>query len=277
MNHPKLRRWTLGAGYTIFSPFPLFVSVYVYASVWDFVCIASLSPFVLGFSLSVFVFLKKFFFLIIIVYFNNLFYFILLYFILSSFFLSFYFFSHLFWAMWMKGSWFSSKASGLCLWGGRANFRTLVHKRPPSSTLYQMVKISQRSPSQHQDPASFNDQQAKVLDTLCQTTSKRGTQPHPLAERLPKIIIRQQTPQNTPPDMDVPTRKTRSSHIHQNTGTSPLHQEAYRTHWKIFRHWGQIPKTTGTTDLQPVKRRTQTQLDTQNEKTEKHTADEGAR
>ena len=54
-----------------------------------------------------------------------------------------------------------------------------------------------RSPSQHQDPASLNDQQATVLDTLCQTTSKTGTQPHPLADSLPKII-RPQTPQNTP-------------------------------------------------------------------------------
>ena len=41
-------------------------------------------------------------------------------------------------------------------------------------------------------------------------------------------------------------------------------------------HWGQIPKTTGTMNLQPVKRRPQTQQDKQNEKTEKHTADEGA-
>ena len=84
-----------------------------------------------------------------------------------------------------------------------------------------MVKICQRSPSQHQDPASLNDQQATVLDTLCQTTSRTGTHPHPLAQRLPKIIIRPQTPQNTPPDVDLPTRKTRSSLIQQNTGTSP--------------------------------------------------------
>ena len=63
------------------------------------------------------------------------------------------------------------------------------------------------------------------------TTSKTGTQLNPLAERLPKIIIGSQTPQNTPPDVDLQTRKTRSSIIHQNTGTSPLHQEAYTTHW----------------------------------------------
>ena len=140
-----------------------------------------------------------------------------------------------------------------------------------------MMKISQRSPSQHQDPASLNDQQAPVLDTSCQTTSKTGTQPHPLAERLPKIIIRPQTPQITPPDVDMPTRKTRSSLIHQNTGTSPLHQEAYTTHRTNLSHWGQTPKTTGITTLQPVKRRPQTQQVKQNEKIEKHTADEGAR
>ena len=56
-----------------------------------------------------------------------------------------------------------------------------------------------------------------MLDTLCQTTRKTRTQPHPLAERLLKIIIRSQTPQNIPPDAVLPTRKTRSSLIHQNT------------------------------------------------------------
>ena len=91
-------------------------------------------------------------------------------------------------------------------------------------------KLSQRSPSQRKDPIPLNDQQATVLDTLCQTTSKTGAQSHPLAERLPKIIIRSQTHKKTPPDMVLPTRKTRSSLIHQNTGTSTLHQEAYTTH-----------------------------------------------
>ena len=58
-----------------------------------------------------------------------------------------------------------------------------------------MVKISQRSQSQCQDPAPLNDQQATVLDTLCRTKSQTGTQPQLLAERLPKIIIMSQTPQ----------------------------------------------------------------------------------
>ena len=45
-----------------------------------------------------------------------------------------------------------------------------------------------------------------MLDTPWETTSKTGTQTHPLAERLPKIIISSQTPQNTPPDVALPTR-----------------------------------------------------------------------
>ena len=77
--------------YIFFSPFSLFVSVYVYASVCDFVCKALLLPFVLGFCLSIFLFyyLKIYFFLIIFIL-RTLFYFILFY-LLLSFFLSFFF------------------------------------------------------------------------------------------------------------------------------------------------------------------------------------------
>ena len=109
------------------------------------------------------------------------------------------------------------------------------------------------------DPAPLKDQQATVLDSPCQTTSKTGTQHHPLAERMPKIIIRSQTPQNIPPDVVLPTRKTRSSLIHQNTDTSPLHQEAYTTHLTNLSDWGQTPKTTRTMNLHLAKRRPQTQ------------------
>ena len=37
-------------------------------------------------------------------------------------------------ALWLAGSWCSGRVSGLCLWGGRAEFRMLVHQRLPSST-----------------------------------------------------------------------------------------------------------------------------------------------
>ena len=46
-----------------------------------------------------------------------------------------------------------------------------------------------------------------MLDTPCQTTGKTRTQPLPLAESLLKIIIRSQTPQNTPLYVVLPTRK----------------------------------------------------------------------
>ena len=46
-----------------------------------------------------------------------------------------------------------------------------------------------------------------MLDAQCRTTSKTGTQPHPLAERLPKIILSSQTPQNIPPDAALPSER----------------------------------------------------------------------
>ena len=37
-------------------------------------------------------------------------------------------------AVWLTESWCSSRVSGRSLWGGRAEFRTLDHQRPPSPT-----------------------------------------------------------------------------------------------------------------------------------------------
>ena len=95
MNHPKIEAVDFGSNNIyIFSPFSLCVSVYVYASVCDFVCIALLLPFVLGFCLSIvfsyyyylknFIFLNNYFLFIILI---N--YFILFYLLLSFFFLHF--------------------------------------------------------------------------------------------------------------------------------------------------------------------------------------------
>ena len=103
----------------------------------------------------------------------------------------------------------------------------------PETSWPHIISVSKTSPRDirlNVKTQLHSNQQAPVLDTPCQTTSKTGIQPHPLAERLPKIIISPQTPQNTPPDSVLPTRKTRSSLIHQNTGTRPLHHEAYTTH-----------------------------------------------
>ena len=144
-----------------FFPFSLFVSMYVYASLCDFVCIAWLLPFALGFCLSVFcfflnivfsacyhwwicffglvaLFFLSFFFLFLLLLnffiFNIFFKFFILITLHLFYFLSFIlFFSVFFWALRLTGSWCSSWVSGLCLWGGRAEFRTLVHQRLPSS------------------------------------------------------------------------------------------------------------------------------------------------
>ena len=63
MNHHKIETVDFGSkDIYIFFPFPLFVSVYVYASLCDFVCIAVLLPFVLRFSVG--------FFVVVVVYFT---------------------------------------------------------------------------------------------------------------------------------------------------------------------------------------------------------------
>ena len=86
-----------------------------------------------------------------------------------------------------------------------------------------MAKISQRSPSQHKDPAPPNDQQATVKDILCQTTSKTGTQHHPLAQRLPKIIISHRHPKThhqmwtCPPERQHPASSTRTQALVPST------------------------------------------------------------
>ena len=56
-----------------------------------------------------------------------------------------------------------------------------------------------------------------MLDTLCKTIKKTGTQTHPLAEELSKIIISSQALQSTPMDVILHTRKTISMLNHQNT------------------------------------------------------------
>ena len=90
---------------------------------------------------------------------------------------------------------------------------------PPETSQLHIISNGenlQRSPSQRQDLAPLNDQQATVLDTLCQTTSKTGKQHHPLAERLSKIIIRSQTSQThhqmqtCPPERQDPASSTRT-------------------------------------------------------------------
>ena len=89
MNHPKLRRGTLGARYIIFFHFSSFcecVCVCFCVRFCLYTFAFTICPRVLSICFFFFFYLKNFFFLIIIIYFNN---FILFYFILFSFFLFF--------------------------------------------------------------------------------------------------------------------------------------------------------------------------------------------
>ena len=81
---------------------------------------------------------------------------------------------------------------------------------PPENSLPQGILIglsSARSPSRHQDPAPPNCLQAPVLNASGQTMSKTETQPHLPADRLSKVVLSSQTPQNTPPDVALSIRR----------------------------------------------------------------------
>ena len=143
---------------------------------------------------------------------------LLLLFILGSYLFVFFFFSSVLCGLQGLGALATGQASASEVGELSPGHWTARELLAPGNTNQQ--ELSQRSPSQHQDPAPPNGQQAPVLDASCQTTSKTGTQPHPLADSLPKVILTSQTPQNTPPDVALPIRGTRSSSTHQNSGTS---------------------------------------------------------
>ena len=71
-----------------------------------------------------------------------------------------------------------------------------------------------------------------------QTTNKIGTQPDSTADRLPKVLMSSQPPQNTPFDTALPTRVTKPSSTHHSADTSPSHQEAYTSPWTNITHLG---------------------------------------
>ena len=69
---------------------------------------------------------------------------------------------------------------------------------PPDTSLLHVTSIGESSPRDlclnAKTQLRSTNSKPQCWTTLCQTTSKTGTQAHPLAERLPKIIIRSQTP-----------------------------------------------------------------------------------
>ena len=110
-----------------------------------------------------------------------------------------------------------------------------------------------------------------------QTTTKIGTQPHPSEDRLPKVILSSQPPQNAPLEMALPFRGTRPSPTHQRTGTSPSHQEACTRPWTNLTYEEADTRSKRNYNPAACGKETTNTESRQNEKTEKYVANEGTR
>lgn len=89
-------------------------------------------------------------------------------------------------------------------------------------------------------------------------TTKIRTQHQPSEDRLHKVILSSQTPQNTPLDRTLSFRGIRSSSTHHRTFTIPFHQEAYKNPWTNFIHHGADTKSKKNCDSSAWERRPQT-------------------
>ena len=71
-------------------------------------------------------------------------------------------------------------------------------------------------------------------DTSGQTTNRVGKEPHPSADRLPKIFRSPQPSLNTPLDTALPTRGIRPSSTHKGTDTRSkrsYNKRSWKTEW----------------------------------------------
>ena len=104
---------------------------------------------------------------------------------------------------------------------------------PPETSRRNVISIGESTPRDlcPNDKTQFHSKTSK-LQCWTPYAKQLERQEHNTThqQRVPKIVVSAQTPQNTPPDEVLLTRKKISSLVHQNTGTSPLHQEAYTTH-----------------------------------------------
>ena len=93
-----------------------------------------------------------------------------------------------------------------------------------------------------------------MQDAPCQFSNKTGTQLCTLAGRLPRPIPKPKARQNSLLDTALPSRETRSSPIHQNTGKSCPNQETSTRHWSSPTHGEQTPQLRETMTLQLAER-----------------------
>ena len=112
-----------------------------------------------------------------------------------------------------------------------------------------------------------------MLHAPRQTTSKTGTQLYPLVDRLPNVTPSSQTPRNIALGQTLPLERQEPASPTRTQELVPLLQPRSL---KVQPHTLGVDSTGITTTLQPLERRPQTQFIKQNEKTEKHAADEGA-
>ena len=87
-----------------------------------------------------------------------------------------------------------------------------------------------------QDLAPPNNIQDHSTEHFNQTTNKTGTQAQPSADRQPT-----DTPKYITSHSSVHQKEKKLTFSHQNTGKSPLHHEAYTSHWTNLTHWAQRP------------------------------------
>ena len=147
----------------------------------------------LGFDLSIYLLYSYFVYVCVCHWWYCLFCFCSLSWVLCFLFSSFPFLSFLSGhTVWLTGSWLPDQRSDLGLWGGSPESRTLDHQRIPRTreSAYAFLEVSFSTPR----PGSTQLPAAPVLGISCQTTSKIGTQPHPSADRQPKVILSSQTP-----------------------------------------------------------------------------------
>ena len=115
------------------------------------------------------------------------------------------------------------------------------------------------------------------LEASDQTMNMVGTQPHPSADRLPKVVLSQQPPINTPLAMALPPEgQDLAPPTSGQTPVSPT-REPVQAPGPTSPSKVQTPEARKTTVLQCEEQRPQRQKSRQNEMAEKYVPDERTR
>ena len=153
---------------------------------------------------------------------------------------------------WLVRFWIYSRGQA---WVGRPRWRLWLTRELLTSGKINRWEPSQRPPFKHQNQVHLKTNKPQFPDAPCQSFNKTETQPCTLEDRLPKAMPNAQTPQNSLLDKGLCFKGTRSSSIHQNTGTRPSKQETCTRHWPNFTSRGKTSQLTGTKTFQPADRR----------------------